>query len=87
MYRSIAVIALGTRGDVQPLSLLSWQVQQELGDDGQVTLITHAAHQVGPTAVATAVQTLCYNLTFRFIRCLEVLRKSWVVWSVTWPVQ
>jgi hypothetical protein len=51
----IAVIALGTRGDVQPLALLAWQLQREDSNHAeiQVSLITHAAHEVRMPRIST----------------------------------
>jgi hypothetical protein len=53
----ISVIALGTRGDVQPLALLAWQLQR--GETNKqayshVSLITHAAHQVQMSRITAA---------------------------------
>jgi len=47
--RCCAVVAFGTRGDVQPLALLAWQLQHEIAKSDKnaaVTCITHHQHQV-----------------------------------------
>jgi hypothetical protein len=47
--RCCAVVAYGTRGDVQPLALLAWQLQHEIAKSDKnaaVTCITHHQHQV-----------------------------------------
>lgn len=59
MAMKIAVAAVGTRGDVQPLLGLAAAVKEGLcnGDGDTVTLITHAAHQVGvaePNSISAA---------------------------------
>ena len=41
---AVAVLAVGTRGDVQPLLALA--IALEDAGLGPVTLVTHAAHQV-----------------------------------------
>lgn len=48
MAIKIAVAAVGTRGDVQPLLSLAAAVKEALCHEADVTvtLITHAAHQV-----------------------------------------
>lgn len=58
----IAACALGTRGDVQPVALLCWQLAHQLQHTCSTTVITHAAHepwlrqvlQLGDEASSTA---------------------------------
>jgi hypothetical protein len=69
---SIAAVALGTKGDVQPVALVAYQLAQQLhsrsssSSPGSVTLITHAAHtswleqqQLAGSAADAQVQLLC----------------------------
>lgn len=48
---AIAVLACGTRGDVQPLLALSIALKEGFNGCCDVTLVTHAAHQVSRAAM------------------------------------
>lgn len=48
---AIAVLACGTRGDVQPLLALSSALNEGFNGGCDVTLVTHAAHQVSGAAL------------------------------------
>ena len=59
---SLAVLAVGTRGDVQPLLALSIALQDSLLDC-RVTLITHTAHRVSLRCILHFVPLLAGAVT------------------------
>ncbi|KAF6248879.1 hypothetical protein COO60DRAFT_1020102 [Scenedesmus sp. NREL 46B-D3] len=83
--RKIVVIALGTRGDVQPLALLAWQLQHGQGGRDQVqqlSFITHAAHEAWLLELfGQAVTTDSTDNTGAYLRLLFIASKPASVWQ------